>query len=219
MDTKATRILLVEDHPLFARGLRQVIEEEQGMEVVGAASDSREALALVRSAAPDVVVMDIHLDAEDGLEISRQLLAEFPAKKVVVLSGDASLDVVREALQAGVSAYITKADAPAEVARAIRAVLDHRLYLCPKVADLVASDYLKTMAEKTIPASKPLLTERENQLLKLVAEGKRNKDIAPLLGIGVKSVETYRGRLMKKLGCASSNELTRYALRHGIASL
>ena len=204
---------------MVSQGLRRLVEEVEGMKVVGDASDSQGAFALARTERPDVVVMDIHLAGENGVEVSRRLLAEFPSLKVVVLSGDWHLDLVREALQAGVSAYVIKGQPPAELVRAIRTVLDHRMYLCPEVAALVASDYLKTLGEKSVPASKPLLTHRERLLLKLVAEGKRNKEIAEALSVGVNSVETYRARLMKKLGCASANELTRYALREGIASL
>lgn len=219
MESRDTRIVLVEDHPMVSQGVRRVIEQTEGMRIVGEAGTGLETLAMVRTSGADVVVMDIHLAGENGIDLSRRLLADFPTLKIVVFSGDSSLKLVREALQAGVSAYVTKGQAPAELVRAIRFALDHRIYMSPEVADVVVEDYMKALGEKTIPASKPLLTDRERLLLKLVAEGKRNKEIAEVLGVGAKSVETYRGRLMKKLDCANANELTRYALREGIASL
>ncbi|HYG34838.1 MAG TPA: response regulator transcription factor, partial [Clostridia bacterium] len=118
---------------------------------------------------------------------------------------------------AGISAYITKEHGQEELIRAIRTALDHRIYLSPEVASVVVTDYMKTLAQKTAPA-KPVVTDRERQLLRLVAEGKRNKEIAAEMEIGVKSVETFRSRLMKKLGCASAADLTRYAIREGIAA-
>jgi DNA-binding NarL/FixJ family response regulator len=219
MNANETRILLVEDQPIVRQGLRRLIEEVTGMRVVGEVANGQDMFTALQSVVPDVVVMDIHLARENGLEITRRLLAQFPAVKVVVLSGDLSLDLVREALRSGVSAYVTKGQTPADLVRAIHSAIDHRIYMSPDAAALATGDYLKILEEKTIPASKPMLTGRELRLLQLVAEGKRNKDIAEVLGVGAKSVETYRGRLMKKLGCANANELTRYALREGIASL
>lgn len=214
---KEIKILLVDNHQMVRQGLRLLIKEQPNMTVVGEASDRKSALEQVRSLSPDLVLMDVHLEGESGIEISRSLLAEFPSLKIIALSGDPDLAVVHDALQAGVSGYITKENSHEELVRAIRTVLDHRLYLSPEVASVVVVDYMKILNE---PAglSKPVLTDRERQLLKLVAEGKRNKEIAEVLAVGVKSVETYRSRLMKKLNCASAADLTRYAIREGITT-
>lgn len=219
MNSKDIRIFLFDDHAILRLGVRKLIGEREGLMVVGEAPSSQAALEQVRALSPHVVIMDIHLDAENGIEVSRRILAEFPSLKIVVLSADSDLAVVTEALHVGVSAYVTKMSGPTELIRAIEAVMDHRIYLSPEVSLALVRDYMKTLGGRTIPASKPILTDRERHLLKLVAEGARNKTIAEALNVGVKSVETYRSRLMKKLGCASANELTRYALREGIASL
>lgn len=219
MNVEEVRILLVDDHEMMRKGLHSLIHGRNGVRIVGEAASRQEALQLVRSLSPAVIVMDILLGGENGIEVSRQILAEFPSIKIIALSSESHLKLIHEALQAGVSAYITKSAAPEELMRAIAVVLDHRVYLCPEVANEVVNDYMNVLGMTTIPAAKPTLTDRERGLLKLVAEGKRNKEIAEALNIGVKSVETYRSRLMKKLGCASANELTRYAIREGIAPL
>jgi DNA-binding NarL/FixJ family response regulator len=218
MNIKEVKTLLVDDHAMMRKGLCGLIHERDGVLVVGEAATGPEALQLTRSLAPDVVVMDILLDGENGIELSRQILAEFPSIKIVALSSESHLKLVHEALQAGISAYVIKSSAPEELLRAIATVMDHRIYLCPEVASDVVNDYMNVLGMATIPA-KPKLTDRERQTLKLVAEGKRNKEIAEALKVGVKSVETFRSRLMKKLGCASANELTRYAIREGIVPL
>jgi DNA-binding NarL/FixJ family response regulator len=218
MNLNEVRILLVDDHAIMREGLRQVLREQEHLTVVGEACNGQSALDQVRALSPDVVVLDLHLGGENGIEVSRRILADFPAVKIVVLSADSNLALVTEALQAGVSAYVVKDNASDELIRAIRSVMDQRTYLCPEVASVVVANYMKALADKTIPASKPLLSDRERQLLKLVAGGKRNKEIAETLGVGLKSVETYRSRLMKKLGCASPSELTRYAIREGIVT-
>jgi DNA-binding NarL/FixJ family response regulator len=219
MNPKEIKILLVDDHAMLRHGLGRLIGEQRGLLVVGEAASGQTALEQVRALSPHVVVMDIHLGAENGIEVSRRILAEFPAVKIVVLSADSDLAVVTKALQVGVSAYVSKESGSPELIRAIQAVMDHRIHLSPEVSSVLVRDYMKALGQKTIPASKPILTDRERRLLKLVAEGARNKAIAEALNVGVKSVETYRSRLMRKLGCASANELTRYALREGIASL
>lgn len=188
------------------------------MQVVGEASNLEEVMDQIRRADPNLIIMDIHLPGANGIEVSRHVLAEKPATRIVALSADPELSLVNQALQTGVSAYLTKDCGPEELIKAIRAALEGRVYLSPDVASVVVTDYMRAMGDKSA-GGRPHLSEREKQLLRLVAEGKRNKEIAGILNVGVKSVETYRSRLMKKLGCASTVELTRYALREGIASL
>ena len=214
----AIRILVVDDHGMMRKGLRSLLSEPDGLTVVGEASDGASALEQVRALAPQVVIMDIHLPDQDGVTISRQILTEFPSIKIIVLSGDSSLSLVQEALEAGVAGYVLKENLPEELGRAIRAVVDQHLYLCLEVSSVVARDYVKLLSEKTLLASKSRLTDRERQLLRLVAEGKRNKEIAAVLEVGNKSVEIYRSRLMKKLGCKTAIELARYAIREGLVA-
>lgn len=218
MTAPEIKILLVDDHRLLREGLRTLLRQQPGLHVVGEAAESRFAVEQVRTMQPDVVVMDVHLPGENGIEISARLRAECPQLKVVILSSDTELATIKKALQAGVTGYLTKNDPPEEVVRAIHQVMDHRIHLSPEISGLVAQDYAKTLIPQP-PEDKPTLSDRERHLLRLVAEGKRNKEIADALQVTTKSVETYRSRLMHKLNCNSAAELTRYALRAGIASL
>jgi DNA-binding NarL/FixJ family response regulator len=219
MSTKTIKIVLVDDHTIMRKGLHSLIQQRDGLAVIGEAANGHEALDLIRSLSPDIAVMDVLLQEEDGIELSKRILAEHPKVRIIVLSSESDLKRVTEALQAGVSGYVVKTSSAEELMRAIAIVMDHRIYLCPEIASQVVNDYMNVLGMTTVAAAKPVLTERERSLLKLVAAGKRNKEIAEALGVAVKSVETYRSRLMKKLGCFSASELTRYAIREGIAPL
>ncbi len=218
MSATEIKILLVDDHPMMREGVRRLLGEQAGLRVVGEAASFQTALRQVHATQPDVIVMDIHLPGENGIEISERVLSEFPKIKIVVLSADMDLTTVQRALHAGVSGYISKNASPEEMVRAIHAAVDQRMYLCPESAAVVMKDYLESVIRPSTPAL-PALTDRERLLLKLVAEGRRNKEIAAALKVGLKSVETYRSRLMRKVGCASAADLTRYAIREGIASI
>jgi len=218
MATNEIKILLVDDHRLMREGLRALLLEHPMLRVVGEADGRSTALEQVRTRQPDVVVMDVHLPDENGIAIAAHILSEFPRTKIIILSGDTELTTIQKALQTGVSGYITKNDPPEEIIRAIHEVMDHRVHLCPEVASIVTQDYVKVVVNHTTPESLAL-TERERLLLRLVAEGKRNKEIADALQVTAKSVESYRSRLMHKLHCNSAAELTRYALREGITTL
>lgn len=217
MNTTEIKILLVDDHRMMREGVRRVLNEQSHLRVLGEANSHAQACELIRASLPDVVVMDIHLPGENGIEISAAILREFPRIKIVILSADADLATVQHALSVGVSGYVTKNDPPENIVRAIQDAMDHRVYLCPAVATLVVQDYLKLKVNRPAP-TQPELTERERVLLRLVAEGKRNKEIADALQVAAKSVETYRSRLMHKLACGSAAELTRYAIRQGIVT-
>lgn len=210
------KVFIVVDHAMMREGLRRILQEQDGITVVGEAANSQLALDQIRALSPQVVVMDMHL--EHGTAVARRVLEEFPDVRIVVLSADSSLPVVTKALQAGVSAYVITKNDPAELVHAIQAVMNRRTYFCQEVAAVVIGDYMKILANETFSPAKPVLTDRQRRLLELVAGGKRNKEIAELLGIGVKSAETSRLRLMKKLGCSGASELTRYAIREGIMS-
>ncbi len=218
MNHPEIKILLVDDHRLMRDGLRALLLNHPNLRIVGEAGGRRTALEQVRATQPDLVVMDVHLPGENGIEIAAQILAESPRTKIIILSGDTELATIQKALQTGVSGYLTKNDPPEEIIHAIQEVMDHRVHLCREVATIVAQDYARAMVNRAAP-EKPLLSERERHLLRLVAEGKRNKEIADALEVTAKSVETYRSRLMHKLNCNSAAELTRYALREGITTL
>jgi DNA-binding NarL/FixJ family response regulator len=213
-----TRILLVDDHRILRDGLRALLARHHEFRVIGEAGDGASTLRAVRSQPPDLVLLDVHLPDMSGIEVARRILAVFPEIKVVVLSSDHSHDCVHEALLAGVSGYVLKDNATDELVRALHAVAAGQLYLCPEVSTDIVASYRNGLLPNVAPPQ-PLLSERELQVLKLLADGLRTKEIADNLGIGAKSVETYRARLMGKLKLGSVAELTRYAVREGIVPL
>lgn len=211
------KLLLVDDHPMLRQGLRQTVAQQPKLTLVGEASTGAMALKLAEELSPDVVVMDIHLPDMNGIEVTRQLLSAQPAVKIVMFSGDASRALVDEAVQAGACGYILKRSAVEELMHAIQMVMVGKLYLSPEVSADILEDYRRSLCEEAEPA-KPLLTGRDKDLLRLIAEGQRNKEIAVHLAIGTKGVEAYRSRLMKKLDCGSAADLVRYAIREGIVA-
>lgn len=217
MNAEPLKIILVDDHEFMREGVRRLLEKQPGWQVAGEAGRGDEAILLIRSLRPDILVVDIQLPGQDGLELSEHILQEFPGTKIVVLSAHTELATIKRALRLGVSAYITKSGPPEEILRAIRAALAARVYLGEDIASLVLEDYMKVVV-KPAATLKPALSERERLLLKLIAEGKRNKEIAEALQISHMSAETYRSRLMRKLNCTSAAELIRYAIREGIAT-
>ena len=191
-------ILLVDDHCMMLKGMRLMLEQEYASEaVVAEASTANSAWEKARNLKPDLVVMDIHLPDGDGIGLSRQMLEEFPDLKIIILSAETHLSYINDAIQAGVAGYLMKENAPVELVKAIAAVQAGRLYLCPAANAAVLNDYKRFLAAKGV-AAKPMLSTREREVLRLVAEGLRMKEIADRLGVGVKTVETYRRRLIKK---------------------
>ena len=195
-----------------------ILEKELDFVVVAEAADIRSALACVGQQQPDLVVLDVHLPDGSGVEAARQILASWPQIKVLILSGDAGPTSVNEALLAGVAGYVAKEEASVELVRAARTVMAGRNYLCPTITTALMRDW-KAKPARAVPAGPPRLSAREVQVLKSISEGLRNKEIAARLNVSPKSIETYRSRLMTKLGCASTAELVRYAVREGLAAL
>jgi two-component system response regulator NreC len=210
--SQRTKIILVDDHNIVRQGVKLILEAEKGFEVVAEASDANEAVAKTSEFRPDVIVMDIHLAATDGIEASRRILAAYPAIKIVVLSAETVPDTVNRALQSGVSGYVLKEAAGEELIRAIQTVLTGRYYLCPAITTALIRAH---SFNATTPAT-PLLSVREKELIRHIANGLRNKEIAEKLKLSVKSVEANRSRLMTKIDCSSAAELVRYAVREGL---
>ena len=216
MHTGNIKILLVDNHQMMRQGLRQLISARPGLMVVGEAISIPSALDLLHTLAPQLVLLNIPLLGIGGVDMVRRILARFPAVRVIVLSGDAELELVLQLLHAGIAGYVLKENDFEELFRAIHAVMTFQLYLSPEVAALVIRDFMNHHGIRK-PARPDLdLSEREQWLLQLVASGKRNKEIAGEMALAIKSVETYRSRLMKKLGCDSTAELIRYAIRKNI---
>jgi len=209
------RVLLVDDHPLMRDGLRLLIDGQDDVKVVGTAGDGATALAAVAQLTPDVVVMDIELPDENGIAVTRRVLEAVPAVKVVILSAFADSRYVTEAVQAGVSGYLLKGNAPGEVLSAIRAVAAGHTFMCPEATSALVATLKGHLTSEPRPLV-PVLSPREREVFRLVAEGLRTKEIAAKLGIGAKTVDTHRARLMKKLRAGSTAELVRIALREGV---
>ncbi len=212
------RVLLVDDHEVFAQGLANLLKSEEDLTVIGWASDGRAAVAAVREGRPDVVVTDLSMTGLNGIEATRQIVALGSEAKVVCLSVHAEPRFVEEALAAGASAYVLKEDAFEEVTRAIRAVLAGRMYLCSGVAGTVVGSW-KSRHHSSAQSAYGLLSERERQVLQLLAEGRSTPQIGEHLHISAKTVGTHREHIMQKTGLHSIAELTRYAVGEGLADL
>jgi len=214
-----TRVLLAEDHTIVRKGLSALLEAEEGIEVIGEAQDGREALLKTEQLQPDVVIMDITMPGLNGLEATRQIKKRFPKVKVLILTVHSDEEYVRQILHAGASGYLVKQAAPQELVFAIDSVRRGESYLSPSVSGMVVKGYVDHAAGADDDSTLRRLTDREREVLQLIAEGKSTRDIAELLHMSVKTAETHRARLMGKLDIHSTAELTQYAIRKGVISL
>jgi len=212
------RILLADDHKITREGLRSLLDKQQDMEVVGEAEDGRTAVTLVRELVPSVVIMDVSMPDLNGIEAARQIVDQFPDVKIIALSMHSDTLFVTEMLKSGTSGYLLKDCAFEELALAIRAVVAGKTYLSPSVSGIVVDDYLHRLSRADFSDSE-VLTDREREVLQLLAEGKSTKQIALKLHISVKTVETHRRQIMNKLDIHTVAELTKYAIRKGLTSL
>jgi two-component system response regulator NreC len=212
------KILLADDHRITRQGLRSLLEKEPDMEVVAEAEEGRITVRLARELLPDVVVMDVSMPDLNGTEATRQIRAALPSVKVIALSMHSDNLFVSEMLKSGASGYLLKDCAFEELARAIHAVVEGKTYLSPSISGVVVDDYLHHLTKTESPSSK-VLTDREREVLQLMAEGNSTKQIALKLHISVKTVETHRRQIMSKLNIYTIAELTKYAIRHGLTFL
>jgi len=212
------RILLVDDHQMMRDGLRSILDLEDDLDVVGEAGNGYEALEMARTRRPDVIVMDIGMKDLNGIEATRQILAQNPRAKVVALSTYSNEPYVLSMLEAGACGYVLKDAAVDEMRRAIRVVADGRHYLSPEVAGTVVTSRLRGPAQNDDSAPSHL-GARERQILQLLAEGHTSSEIAQRLQIATTTVDSHRRNIMKKLDLHSVAELTKYAIREGLTSL
>jgi len=219
MGANSVGILLVDDHAILRHGLRLMLEKLPGVKAVNEAGSCRAALDQIAVAAPDLLIMDAHLPEMDGIEGTRRILAQHPGLKVIILSGDSSISLILDALRAGALAYVIKENSPEEMARSIQLVMAGKAYFSPEVAAVIARHCRENSLALAGAPAKPPLSEHEKRLLQFVAQGKRNKEIAVILNVTTKSVEAYRSRLMRKVGCGTPAELTRFAIRECLAKL
>jgi DNA-binding NarL/FixJ family response regulator len=211
-------VLIADDHKIMRDGLRAILEKQPSTTVVGEASDGHEAVALTRKLKPDVVVMDITMPGLNGIDATRQILAEVPQVRVVGLSMNSDRRYVLATLAAGASGYLLKNAASEELTRALAAVVAGQKYVSPLVADAVIDSAIRETAPAASPDAKAL-SMREREVLQLLAEGLTSKEIAAKLGIAVSTIETHRRQIMDKLSLRSIAELTKYAIREGLTSL
>ncbi|HUN95221.1 MAG TPA: response regulator transcription factor [Bradyrhizobium sp.] len=209
------RILTADDHETIRRGLRDLLEQREGWEVCAEASNGRAAVELAVKLRPQVVVVDLAMPDLNGFEATRQIKKALPNTEVLIFSVHEAEDFVREALEAGALGYLLKSDAAMHITAAVEAVAEHKPYFTSSVSKLLLHTYAAQAAARpeTVP-SLSQLTERERQIVQLVAEGHSSKSASVLLGIGAKTAETHRERLMSKLGFHSVVDLVRFAIRH-----
>jgi len=205
-----TRVLLADDHGLIRQGLKSLLEG-QGFQVVGEASDGHEAVRAAEKTHPDVAILDIRMPVLNGVDATRELKKSSPKTKIIILTQHDENQYVTEALQAGAKGYVLKSQGAEDLVHAIREVCRGAVYLSPSISQTVVGAYL---SKGTV--SPDVLSGRERQVLQLVGEGKSTKDIAVQLGISVKTAESHRARLMKKLDIHETASLVRYAIRRGL---
>lgn len=219
------RILIADDHELARRGIRAVLESHPGWEVCAEARDGRETVELAASLLPDVVLLDIGMPNLNGLEAARQILAVTPNVAILILTMHDSDNVVREVLRAGARGFLLKSDAGRDLVSAVEALQSQRTFFTTRVSQMVLNGFLhrdehagvRKLAPKD--AASDVLTSREREVIQLLAEGKTSKEVAVTLNLSVKTAETHRTNLMRKLGLHSVADLTRYAVRNGIVQV
>jgi DNA-binding NarL/FixJ family response regulator len=216
-EPRRVRILVADDHAVVRRGLRQLLEEQPGWEVCGEAADGRQAIEMALALAPHVVVLDLAMPALDGLEATRQIRTALPATEVLILTMHYSEQLIWEALAAGAQGYLLKSDAAHCITAAVAALVNHKPFFAGPVSERIMDVFLRGGAGDRNGAADPL-SRREREVVQLVVEGKTTRQIAVLLGISVKTVQSHRGMILRKLGARSVVDVVRYALRNQLTS-
>jgi two-component system, NarL family, nitrate/nitrite response regulator NarL len=210
------KVLLADDHPVVRKGLQTCLSKRANLKVVGEAADGDEALRKARELSPDVVLMDISMPGMNGLAVTEVLRKEVPDMKVLVLSVHSNKDYIFRVIQAGAHGYVSKEAPPDELLRAIESVYSGEPHFSEDIARAALNEFVSSGGKKEPFAQ---LTSREREVLVLIAEGQSNKEIADKLGIGVRTIETHRERIMRRLGIHSVAGLTKYAIANGLISL
>ncbi len=211
------QLVIADNHALVRAGFRSLVADMDGVEVVGEAENGREALQLVETLKPQIVLMDIAMPEMNGLEATARIAREFPKVRVLILSMHANEEYVYQALRSGASGYLLKDSGTEELDLALRAIARGETYLCPAVSKYVVSDYVRRLGQDQTPLDQ--ITPRQREILQLIAEGKSTKDIADVLYISTKTVETHRSQLMDRLDIHDIAGLVRYAIRIGLVVL
>ncbi len=212
------KILLADDHALLRLGLRKILEERPEWQVIAEAGDGRTAVRQTLELSPDVVVLDIGMPLLNGIEVTRQIIRRLTSIGVLILSMHADEAYITQALRAGARGYLLKDSAGTELIRAVSAVAAGKSFFSPAVAKVMLDDYVQRLADKGIEDRYELLSEREREILQLVAEGHSSKSVAELLSISPATVETHRAHILQKLDIHNTAELVLYAVRRGVIS-
>jgi DNA-binding NarL/FixJ family response regulator len=215
---KRIRLLIADDHGVVRKGLRLQLEQHNDFEVVGEACDGREAVALADELAPDIIIMDIAMPNLNGIQATTQIVKKNAQVGVIMLSMHSDETYLTRTLAAGAKGYLLKDNAEVDLERAVRVVAQGKPYFSPAIANTLLEDYMRQMQQRGLHDSYDLLTEREKEILQLLAEGKSNKDVAIVLNLSPNTVETHRTHLMQKLGLHSTAEIVLYAVRKQIIS-
>jgi DNA-binding NarL/FixJ family response regulator len=214
---EALRLLIADDHEIVRKGLRSLLESQPGWQVTAEASDGREAVEKAKEIRPDVTVLDIGMPALNGLEAARQMIKNDARAKILILTMHESDPLIREVLDAGARGYVLKSDAGRDLVTAVNAVRSNKTFFTAKVAQIVLDGYLDKKPKKQEPdTAHSRLTPRQREIVQLLAEGKSSKEVAVALGLSVKTAETHRANIMRRLDCHSVSELVRYAVRNNI---
>lgn len=208
------RILLVDDHDVVRRGLREQLSQQKGWEICGEASNGREAVKLALALAPDVAIIDLSMPDLNGLEATRQIRRELPRTEILIFTMHETEHLIREVLSAGARGYVLKSDAGRHLISAVEALSHRKPFFTAKVSEALLDAYLKSGAKPDEASVFRTLTDREREIVQMLAEGKSNKEIANRLSISVKTVETHRATVMRKLNINSIVELVHYAIRN-----
>jgi DNA-binding NarL/FixJ family response regulator len=214
----AIRILLADDHGVVRKGLRLILERHEGFEVVGEAADGRQVVRLAEELMPNLVIMDIGMPQLNGIDAAAQIIHRNPRVGVIILSMHSDEGYIVRALSAGAKGYLLKDSAEEDLVQAVRIVAQGRPFFSPKITQTLLEDYVRQLRQKGLQDSYDLLTEREKEVLQLLAEGKSNKEVATILDLSVYTVETHRTNLMQKLNLHNTAEIVLYAVRKKIIS-
>ena len=216
--TTKTRVLVADDHGIVRHGLRSLLERQLDMEVAGEAGDGRDAVGMAAELNPDIIVMDIAMPQLNGIDAASQLAAAASGTAIILLSMYSEEEFMIRALSAGVRGYLLKDSAEADLIRAVRAVASGKTYFSPEISHLLVEDYMRRLQSEGLQDSYRLLTDREREVLQLLAEGRSNRETARLLNLSLHTVETHRTNLMRKLELHNIAEIVAYAMRKRIIS-
>ena len=210
------RVLIADDHEVVRQGILSLVKTLPQFEICGEATDGRDAVQKTKDLKPDIVIIDIGMPQLNGLDATRQIMKERPSTKVLVLTMHDSEQVVREVLEAGARGYLLKSDAGRDLVNALEALQLNKTFFTSKISEMVLASFLNQKQMDPVAGSHLGLTSREREVIQLVAEGKSTKEVAVLLGLSVKTADTHRSNLMRKLGVHSVSELVLYAIRNNI---